>query len=112
MSITLQHIAQEVGLSQMTVSRALRGVSCINPDTRQRVREAAVRLGYKPVTGVMFAPAIRNGNGDHTLRILLPTVTRRIGAEGGSWWLDRMAHSMRERVKLSNGRLVEQHFQD
>ncbi len=112
MSVTLQDIALEVGLSQMTVSRALRGVSRISPETRQRVREAAVRLGYKPVSGVMFAPSVRNGKGDHSLRILLPTVTRRIGAEGGSWWLDRMAGAMRERVKLSNGRLVEQHFQD
>lgn len=112
MSVTLRHIAKEVGLSQMTVSRALRGVSCINAQTRQRVRQVAVRLGYKPVSGIMFAPSVRNGRGDHSLRILMPTVARRIGLEGGAWWLERMAAAMRERLKLSNGRLVEQHFQD
>ncbi|HTS19545.1 MAG TPA: LacI family DNA-binding transcriptional regulator [Verrucomicrobiae bacterium] len=112
MSVTLQHIAQEVGLSTMTVSRALRGVSRINPETRRRVREAAQRMGYQPISGVMFAPSVRGGKGDHSLRILLPTVTRRIGADGGSWWLDRMASAMLARVRLSNGRLVEQHFED
>lgn len=112
MSVTLQHIAEEVGLSTMTVSRALRGVSRINPETRRRVRAAAQRLGYQPISGVMFTPSVRGGKGDHSLRILLPTVVRRIGAEGGSWWLDRMTGAMRIRVGLSNGRLVEQHFED
>lgn len=108
--VTLKTIADELGVSQMTVSRALRGVSRINPETRKMVREAAVRLGYQPATGVMFAPAIRSGSGNHSLRILLPTVSRRIGAESGSWWLDRMVQSMRNRLEVSNGRLVEQHF--
>lgn len=110
MAVTLKHIADELGLSKMTVSRALRGVSRINPDTRQRVRETAVRLGYQSITGIMLPPPVRNGKGNHSLRLLLPTVSRRIGAEGGAWWLDRMAAAMRRRLELSNGRLVEQHF--
>jgi DNA-binding LacI/PurR family transcriptional regulator len=112
MSVTLKHIADELGVSQMTVSRALRGVSRISPETRRRVRDTAERLGYQGINGVLLGPAVRNGKGNHTLRVLLPTVSRRIGAEGGAWYLDRMANAVRERLKLSNGRLVEQHFPD
>ena len=81
MAVTLKNIADELGISQMTVSRALRGVSRINPETRQRVREAAVRLGYQPIGGVMLPPTIRSGKGNHTLRLLLPTISCRIGAD-------------------------------
>jgi LacI family transcriptional regulator len=112
MRVTLKHIADELGMSQMTVSRALRGVSRTRPQTRKRVRETAVRLGYQPIGGVMLPPTVRSGKGNHTLRLLLPTVSRRIGAEAGSWWLDRMVRAMRSRLELSNGRLVEQHFPD
>lgn len=108
--VTLDHIAKELGVSSMTVSRALRGVSRINPETRKMVREAAKRMGYQPISGVMFSPTVRSGKGNHSLRILLPTVARRIGIEGGSWWLDRLVEAMRERLERSNGRLVEQHF--
>ncbi|MEX0744088.1 MAG: LacI family DNA-binding transcriptional regulator [Phycisphaeraceae bacterium] len=112
MAVTLKHIADEAGVSAMTVSRALRGVSRISPTTRLRVRAIAERLGYVATQGIMAPPAIRSGRDNHTLRVLLPTVCRRIGAEGGSWWLDRMAAAMRDRLDLSNGRLVEQHFPD
>jgi len=110
MSITLKHIANELGVSQMTVSRALRGVSRTNSGTRQMIREAAKRMGYQPIGGVMLPPTVRSGKGNHSLRVLMPTVNHRIGAEGGSWWLDRMVTAMRERMTVSNGRLVEQHF--
>src|SRR5687768_7522930 len=110
MPVTLKDIADELGLSAMTVSRALRGVTRSNPETRQLVRDAAKRLGYQPFTGVMLPPTVRNGKGNHTLRVLMPTISHRIGAEGGSWWLDRMVSAMRERMEMSNGRLTEQHF--
>lgn len=110
MPVTLRDIAEQLGISQMTVSRALRGVSRTSPETRRKVRDAAVRLGYQPIEGVFAAPTVRNGKGNHSLRLLLPTIAHRVGAEGGSWWLDRMVKAMRERLELSNGRLVEQHF--
>jgi len=110
MAVTLKDIADELGLSTMTVSRALRGASRASAETRQRVREVAKRLGYQPTTGVMLPPTVRSGKGSHSLRIILPTVSHRIGAEGGSWWLDRMMKAMQERMELSDGRLVEQHF--
>ena len=50
MAITIRDIAREVGLSPMTVSRALAsgdGAS-VKPRTRQLIEEAALRLGYQP----------------------------------------------------------------
>lgn len=43
---TLKDIAAETGLSPAAVSYALRGIQ-VPPDTQQRVREAAQRLGYE-----------------------------------------------------------------
>ncbi len=50
MAVTIHDIARELNLSAMTVSRVLgRGDSVlVKPDTRQRVEEAALRLGYRP----------------------------------------------------------------
>lgn len=44
---TLQTIADETGLSKYAVSRALSGKSGVSEATRQRVIEAAARLGYE-----------------------------------------------------------------
>jgi len=46
--ITLQHIADAVGCSRATVSRALAGHPRIAAATRQKVEQAARRLGYRP----------------------------------------------------------------
>lgn len=50
MSVTARDVAREVGLSQPTVSRILNGDDAhrASPATRQRVWEAAQRLGYRP----------------------------------------------------------------
>ncbi|SLN35526.1 LacI family DNA-binding transcriptional regulator [Roseisalinus antarcticus] len=45
---TLKDIGAELGLSPATVSRALNGFPEVNSETRERVREAADRLGYRP----------------------------------------------------------------
>jgi len=46
MAIRLQDIAQHLGLSVSTVSLALRDAPQISEETRLRVRDAAVQLGY------------------------------------------------------------------
>ena len=47
-SPTLKDVAQAVGLSAAAVSLALRDSPKIAPPTRERVREAVRRLGYRP----------------------------------------------------------------
>ncbi|MDQ4504569.1 LacI family DNA-binding transcriptional regulator [Sinomonas sp. ASV322] len=44
--VTLLDLARELGLSKSTVSEALQESSRVAPATRERVREAAARLGY------------------------------------------------------------------
>ncbi len=48
MRATLHDIAHDAGVSHMTVSRALRGMKCVDPATRARVEMCARRLGYRP----------------------------------------------------------------
>ena len=48
MSVTLADIARELGLSKMTVSRAINDNPLVNPTTRERVMEVARRLNYQP----------------------------------------------------------------
>lgn len=45
---TLQDIATHLGISKMTVSRALRGERHVSEDLRQRILETAATLGYRP----------------------------------------------------------------
>lgn len=45
---TIYDIAREVGLSATTVGRALSGKGRVSAETRQRVRDAAARIGYRP----------------------------------------------------------------
>ena len=44
----LKDLAEHLGLSQTTVSRALNGYPEVNETTRLRVTETAARLGYRP----------------------------------------------------------------
>src|SRR5205085_4514096 len=48
MPVTLADIARELGVSKMTVSRAINNHPLINAETRARVLEVARRLNYKP----------------------------------------------------------------
>jgi LacI family transcriptional regulator len=48
MPVTLRDIAQEVGVSVTTVSRALAGYGDVAPSTRRRIEEVAADLGFVP----------------------------------------------------------------
>lgn len=50
MRVTLEDVAREAGVSPATVSRVLagRGARLYVPSTRQRIKDAAKRLGYRP----------------------------------------------------------------
>ena len=56
--VTQADIARFLDIGQNTVSRALRDGASVRPDTRQRVLEAARRLGYRLST---HARAMRDG---------------------------------------------------
>lgn len=45
---SLRDIAREVGVSPMTVSKALRNLPRVSPATRSRIVRAARRMGYRP----------------------------------------------------------------
>jgi LacI family transcriptional regulator, gluconate utilization system Gnt-I transcriptional repressor len=46
--VTLSDVAQQVGVSAMTVSRALRGERSVKPELVQRIRETVDTMGYVP----------------------------------------------------------------
>lgn len=48
MPVTLADIARELGVSKMTVSRAINNNALISPETRRRVLEVALRMNYQP----------------------------------------------------------------
>jgi DNA-binding LacI/PurR family transcriptional regulator len=56
-SPSLSKLAQELGLSQATVSEALRGIARVNPKTRARVLAAAEAHGYQrnPLAGALMS---------------------------------------------------------
>jgi len=46
--VNIKRVAQEAGVSTMTISRVMNDPSSVAPETRQRVQEAIHRLGYRP----------------------------------------------------------------
>ena len=68
----IHDVANEVSLSTATVSRALRNLPGVSEETRQRVVEAAQRLGYvaSPAASVLA------GGETRTIAIVAPYVTR------------------------------------
>lgn len=59
-AISVRDLARQIGLSKATVANALNGSPTVAAATRQRVHDAALRLGYKrnPMVGA-FMSAIR-----------------------------------------------------
>ncbi|MCM0622005.1 LacI family DNA-binding transcriptional regulator [Nocardioides bruguierae] len=70
---SIDDVARECGVSTATVSRALRGLPRVSEDTRARVLEAAVRLGYTPSP---HAVGLASGGRTRTVAVVVPFVTR------------------------------------
>ena len=103
--VTMRDVASAVGMSPMTVSRALRDDRTVNAKTRTRVREVAQKLGYvydstaqafrtqksgfiavtlPSVNNANFAQTFRalsSGTGDLGLQILLGSTNYRVERE-------------------------------
>ena len=67
--IGIRDLARQLDISIGTVSRALNGKADVNPATRQRVLEAAARLGYSPNQS---GRSLRRGQTD-LVGVIVPT---------------------------------------
>jgi DNA-binding LacI/PurR family transcriptional regulator len=74
MSVTIKDIAEHLGISHSTVSRALSDHPYTNADTKQRVRLAVEKLGYVPNA------AARNLRGDQgsIVGLVLPDIVNEL----------------------------------
>jgi LacI family transcriptional regulator len=72
---SLKHLAQSLGLSITTVSRALDGYSDVAPATRERVRAAAQAIHYQPNSA---ARSLRRRTAE-AVAVTLPTEPGRFG---------------------------------
>lgn len=72
MSVTLKDIAERVGKSVPTVSRALAGFEDISPKTRQEVQRVAREMGYEPNISARNLQKQRTD----TIALILPTTTK------------------------------------
>jgi LacI family transcriptional regulator len=72
---SLKHLAQTLGLSITTVSRALDGYSDVAPATRERVRAAAQAIQYQPNSA---ARSLRRRKAE-AVAVTLPTEPGRFG---------------------------------
>lgn len=67
---TIKGVAKEAGVSMVTVSRALSGGEQVTSGVRERVEEAADRLGYRPNAVARFLRA----KNTRTLGLVIPNV--------------------------------------
>lgn len=47
-NITLKEVAAELGVSTMTVSRAINDLPNVNPKTKKKILDVATKMGYRP----------------------------------------------------------------
>lgn len=71
---TLQDIADQVGVTKMTVSRGLRDPGTVSPTLRKRIFEVAEALGYIPNRG----PDILSKSISRAIGVLLPSLTNQV----------------------------------
>ena len=74
---TMDDVAVEAGVSQMTVSRVMRGTGQTSEDVRNRVEQAARKLGYVPNR---LATSLRDET-TPLIAVVLPTLGNRVFSE-------------------------------
>lgn len=72
MSITIRDVAQAAGVSTATVSRALRGLPHVDPETRERVRRVAADMDYVVSPSASRLASGRTG----TVAVITPFIDR------------------------------------
>lgn len=81
---TIKDVATLSGLSICTVSRALRGLPKISPSAREKVEDAAEKLGYRPSAAASRLKGGRTGS----VAIVVPTAT--------TWYFSQAAEAAEE----------------
>ncbi|MCZ2721377.1 gluconate operon transcriptional repressor GntR [Marinomonas sp. 15G1-11] len=74
---TLQHVADKVGVTKMTVSRYLRDPKQVSEQLRSVIESAVEELGYIPNR----APDILSNAKSHAIGVLVPSLTNQVFAE-------------------------------
>lgn len=74
---TLRDVAQAAGVSEMTVSRALRGAGVVSKATRERVGAAVDRLGYVPNRLAGSLATSRSGQ----VAVIIPSLVNHVFTE-------------------------------
>jgi LacI family transcriptional regulator len=77
--VSLKQVAEACNLSEMSVSRALKGLKGVGPKTRQRVLRIAGQLGYIPHRGASILASRRSST--KTVGIILPVLGHTIFPE-------------------------------
>lgn len=83
--MTLGELAERLGLSKTTVSRALAGYTDVSAKTRERVLKAAKRYGYQPNP---LAQRLRSGRLD-TVGLIVPSDLKPFG---DAFFVDQVTH--------------------
>ena len=99
--VRLKDIAQQVGLSIMTVSKALRGAPDISPKTMTRIKLAAQQMGYVPNA---TAQGLRN-RCSRLLGLVVPNIANPIFARMGMAIEDR-AHEAGYQIILAQSQNI------
>jgi len=74
---TTHDVARHAGVSQMTVSRVMRGDPAVSKATRERVQDAASELGYIPNR----LASVQRGADNPLVGVVLPTLSNAVFAE-------------------------------
>lgn len=72
--VTLQQIGEAVGVSAITVSRALRNPEQVSEELRDKILAAVDRLGYVPNRQARSLASARS----HTILVLIPSLTNTV----------------------------------
>lgn len=76
-SVTIKDVASEAKVSISTVSHVINNTRFVDPGTQDRVKEAIIKLGYRPNT---VARSLRNGS-TRTIGLIVPDAANMFFAE-------------------------------
>lgn len=96
-NVTLKHIAKELGMSAMTVSRALNNKDNVDKNTKKRVVEKAQSMGYTP-NHVAKSLVSRKTN---TIGVVIPEIYHAFFSEVISG-IEEMVYKMNYQLFLTN----------